>query len=55
MAKPVLPRLSDLARKRLALLRPPEEEPEEMKRLRAEGYVLIGGPKGYVVLPAVKD
>jgi hypothetical protein len=55
MAKPILPRLSDLARKRLALLHPPDEETEEMKRLRAEGYVLIGNAKGYVVLPAEKD
>jgi hypothetical protein len=55
MAKPIPPKLSDLARKRLALLRLTEEETEEMKRLRAEGNILIGNAKGYVVLPVEKD
>ncbi len=48
--------LQGLARRRLEQRRRAQPETcEEIERLRAQGYVVIGGPTGYVVLPAEQD
>ena len=48
-------RLRDLARHRLADRALREPEPEFIERLRTEGNCIIGGPGGYIVLPAESD
>lgn len=48
--------LRELALRRLAQRRQPHPAVcAEIERLRAEGCMVIGGPAGYVVLPAEKD
>ena len=50
-------RLRGIARDRLdKRLASPELESEEIKRLRAEGYVVLGGHRdGYIILPPEYD
>lgn len=51
--------MADLARERIARARAPDgpqREHEEVARLRAEGWVILGGPDhGYVFLPPERD
>jgi hypothetical protein len=59
MTKPAalsLHRLRELARRRLDRLHSwPEEEAENIKKLRAEGWCIVGGRGGYVLLPPEHD
>lgn len=54
-ATPKPAQLRALARLRLERLRQTPPESEEVQRLRAEGYVVLGGPQGYVILPPLRD
>ena len=55
-AKPAARVLRELARLRLAARgAQPENEPDYIKQLRVEGNCILGGPGGYVILPAESD
>ena len=45
--------LAQLARERLEQEASPEKESEEMKKMRAEGWLFLGGREGLVILPPV--